>query len=86
MGQLTSEKTCTYYELVFNRFTRAQFAMMLCSMAIVHEECFVLLHTAKVNSAVELSRYSLTCVFKLVKIKRKLIYLSCNCAEERLSI
>jgi len=41
---------------VFNRFTRAQFAMMLCSMAIVHEECSVLLHTVKVNFAVELSR------------------------------
>jgi len=36
---------------IFDRYTRAQYAMMLCSTIIVQEECSVLLRTVKVYSS-----------------------------------
>jgi len=54
--------------VVFNRFTRAQYAMTSCSTIIVHEDCFVLLHTVKVNVSVVYRCLELRCVFNSLKL------------------
>jgi len=63
---------------VFIRYTRAQFATMLCNTTTVREECSVLLHTVKVNSSnINCPVFQVIANFHLIVIlmRRKVMHL-----------